>query len=563
MDFIQAILNATKPGQKELTTDQMLKIDELVNASREEQEKILAKAAYKGHVAGDLQAQQALKIKISFDQVNQEAVKYAKSYAKDLAQGGCYIHGKWVPWLESKTREERDKIATIIQEGYKAGKATGVKQYKKEGKYGLYPKGTIAGDLQEYFTGLKSHASMVARTEIARVQVAGSLNRYKKQGVKKILWLTFKPCGICEQFNRRVYAIDKMPSEIPVHPNCRCAAAPVPDDVPAGPAPEQPVPSGFAQPLPATNKTPMTGKEIREQARAKYIEAEKEMEARYETEIERLRIVYIEKTKAFDNYWNKVADVPHNAATRAKLKQLKEEMHRSWEPIAAKIEARKAEREAFAATNIRKEMHDMLYVRKESPIKHDIYWEQSTLPSTQKRVDEALDFVGRVVHEKTAQKLNGTQITVSKAVKREYAIKTTRGEGFDRVTGGRIFCNHLTPTSTIVHEIGHCIEFSDKMYKRAANVFLDRRTAGEEAQQLRKLTKKNFDPSEIAKPDKFRTPYIGKIYGDKYTEVISMGIQYLYEDPLKFAEEDPDMFDFIVDLLRADPTDPANAKRKW
>jgi hypothetical protein len=41
-----------------------------------------------------------------------------------------------------------------------------------------------------------------------------------------------------------------MPREIPVHPHCKCAVAPVADEVPTGPAPEQKVPEGFEEPLP-------------------------------------------------------------------------------------------------------------------------------------------------------------------------------------------------------------------------------------------------------------------------------------------------------------------------
>jgi hypothetical protein len=34
------------------------------------------------------------------------------------------------------------------------------------------------------------------------------------------------------------------------------------------------------------------------------------------------------------------------------------------------------------------------------------------------------------------------------------------------------------------------------------------------------------------------------------TEVVSMGVEYLYADPAKFARDDPEHFRFIVNLLR-------------
>jgi hypothetical protein len=34
------------------------------------------------------------------------------------------------------------------------------------------------------------------------------------------------------------------------------------------------------------------------------------------------------------------------------------------------------------------------------------------------------------------------------------------------------------------------------------------------------------------------------------SEIITMGIQYLYERPLEFAQKDPEYFDFIIAYLR-------------
>ena len=34
------------------------------------------------------------------------------------------------------------------------------------------------------------------------------------------------------------------------------------------------------------------------------------------------------------------------------------------------------------------------------------------------------------------------------------------------------------------------------------------------------------------------------------SEVISMGVEYLYGNPVKFAKDDPDYFDFMFEVLR-------------
>lgn len=210
----------------------------------------LVKEGTKAFIQGDLKAQKALKLKLNFNLVNKEALKYIKKYKQELDKGGSTIQGKWVPWLEDMAKEDRAKIAKILEEGYKAGKPTGVKEYKRGG----YPKNSIANDLQGFFSARRSHAATVARTEIARIQSHGSVNRYQIQGVKKVMWLVFNPCDICSQYARRVYEIDKVPAEVPRHPNCRCALAPMPDAVPTGPAPNQEIPEVFersAKALPA------------------------------------------------------------------------------------------------------------------------------------------------------------------------------------------------------------------------------------------------------------------------------------------------------------------------
>lgn len=107
------------------------------------------------------------------------------------------------------------------------------------------------------------------------------------------------------------------------------------------------------------------------------------------------------------------------------------------------------------------------------------------------------------------------------------------------------------PARTVVHELGHVLEFNTPEVKKAAFAFLNARTAGEKAELLSKITgDSGYAPHEIARKDKFISPYMGKDYGGQYTEIVSMGLEYLYATPEQFAIEDPDYFDFMVDLVR-------------
>ena len=106
----------------------------------------------------------------------------------------------------------------------------------------------------------------------------------------------------------------------------------------------------------------------------------------------------------------------------------------------------------------------------------------------------------------------------------------------------------------VVHEMGHAIEDTNPEINRKARAFLEARTRGETAQSLARLTNKQYGIDEVSKPDRFPDPYVGKIYDDKgkgiSTEVISMGLEYLYTDARRFAQQDPEYFMFMYDTLR-------------
>lgn len=102
---------------------------------------------------------------------------------------------------------------------------------------------------------------------------------------------------------------------------------------------------------------------------------------------------------------------------------------------------------------------------------------------------------------------------------------------------------------TVVHEMGHWLEEHEPETYKTAKAFLEKRTQGEIAQPMSKLTgNKNYDIQEVAKPDKFPDAYVGKVYHGA-TEVVSMGLEYMVTDPMKFAKTDPEYFDLIYDII--------------
>lgn len=122
-----------------------------------------------------------------------------------------------------------------------------------------------------------------------------------------------------------------------------------------------------------------------------------------------------------------------------------------------------------------------------------------------------------------------------------------------------------------VHELGHWLERHNSDVSEKARAFLAHRTNGEVPQPLSKLTNvPGYGATEVARPDKFQHPYMGKQYGtqeiretlpgeDSYrysthtpTEIMSMGLEQMTNarDAVAFAKADPEMFDFIISTAR-------------
>ena len=103
---------------------------------------------------------------------------------------------------------------------------------------------------------------------------------------------------------------------------------------------------------------------------------------------------------------------------------------------------------------------------------------------------------------------------------------------------------------TVVHELGHWLEHTNPEMHDKILEFYDRRTEGEKLQWLGK----GYRRDEKTRRDRFIDPYMGKEYMRQgvrdATEILSMGIEYMYADPVTLAVKDPDYFDFIFNLVR-------------
>ena len=120
---------------------------------------------------------------------------------------------------------------------------------------------------------------------------------------------------------------------------------------------------------------------------------------------------------------------------------------------------------------------------------------------------------------------------------------------------------------SLIHEFAHMVEVANPHIQDSCQKFLNKRTQNELPMSLNELwlnapettheLKKQFplgpyNDNEMAKPDNFFNPYCGKFYPNGETEIFSMGVVKLVQDPINFKKEDPEYFSFIVKLMRGD-----------
>lgn len=199
-------------------------VDASINAYEEAIIAALFNNAIEAHIAGDVTAYHMLNIPLAENLVQQEALVYGKSYRKLLVnKGASIIKGKEIPWLAEHIEHTRDQVYKIIEDGLKEGKPVADIGGKK------IADGTIAKDLQDLGIRNKDFEYVrIARTETARIQNQGTLNRYNLNGITHVLvhdGLDFD--AECAAANGQVWTIDKSQLNELEHPNCTRAFSPV------------------------------------------------------------------------------------------------------------------------------------------------------------------------------------------------------------------------------------------------------------------------------------------------------------------------------------------------
>jgi len=145
-----------------------------------------------------------------------------------------------------------------------------------------------------------------------------------------------------------------------------------------------------------------------------------------------------------------------------------------------------------------------------------------------------------------------------------FEVKNGRGERFRSAAYSNrvVEMNRNAPIKVHAHEQAHIIQYTVPGVQRRLDEFLAYRVGtGEKIVQFKdKWPASKFKPDEYGYKDDFvktfgdeaSAYYAGKVGGagnDSAREILSMGVELLYADPVGFAERDPEYFKFILGLL--------------
>lgn len=156
-------------------------------------------------------------------------------------------------------------------------------------------------------------------------------------------------------------------------------------------------------------------------------------------------------------------------------------------------------------------------------------------------IDEGFDFVNRMVSGTLAV----GQVGIRQSAARAYAD-----------AAGAFINGKRMRARAVVHELGHILDARSAGLLQAGAAFRDRRTVGETPQWMGP----GFSRREVALADEWAERgghlYMGKVYkhprtGKDYaTEILSMGLERLFTNPVGFAKQDPDYLQFILEAIR-------------
>lgn len=451
-----------------------------------------------------------------------------------------------------------DLVAVGLSEGWGADKLG--RQMKL--MFEQWAKGTANPDKWLLDRMPLYRTTMIARTESMHSLNAGNAALYQDWGVGQHEWLATidavtRPAHAAA--NGQVVDVGKpfnVGGEQIMHPgegspenaiNCRCTTIPVIPDQTAAEG-EQPT----DQPQDVTGLSLQNALAARSQD---YVDARKAITEK----LDPLKIRTVAGQQNYQDLKSKTDALTRAIGTKITESHALEFGSPEHDAARAVIKAMQAERDAAnaLAKQALAEWTKAAEVYSKQTAKTMVFGEDATIETTINetfkrkvagRLRAASDFLAGLLDGETNTDI--PTISVNKTTqKRAFAIGPLK----------QVYMNSASDTGTFVHEMGHVLEAQQPGWFDRAVEFLELRTKGQPMQRMMDIYPgSGYSSSEVTIPDKFFHPYIGKIYLQpgsskgkvRATEVISMGIERMYRDPVGFAAEDPQHFDLIMGLVR-------------
>jgi hypothetical protein len=202
----------------------------------------------------------------------------------------------------------------------------------------------------------------------------------------------------------------------------------------------------------------------------------------------------------------------------------------------------------------------------------------SKTSSLTKTIQEALGFYNSMISKDSIKDGKNANIIGFTEVPQRRATfnPVTRFSAANSVSMGIININEKSTADEAVHEMGHWLERNNPAIKEEAIAYLLERVGDNPVKSL--PVSDGYGLDEHYQAGNFPEDYVGKVYltGDvrqssdftydntkspysatvikepskrESTELISMGMAYLYQDPQWFARKDPDYFQFMWRVL--------------
>lgn len=454
----------------------------------------------------------------------------------------------------------------------------------------------VAEQLRSRLGVVKGRAEVIARTEVLSAQNQASQQFYQKNGVEYIQVVATgddRLCPVCGARNGNVYELGKI--QIPFHPLCRCYGAPyrkewaalglTKDDAvvkahdegiklleTSGRQPDNGLTpfekaAGLTKP-PEPYWSPGAQKQlggIKGMQPANDITSSKQVSKNEGLHTEILNDGWASGGQTLQKIDKIVygADSPKLQALRGKLLALDKQVDdllNADEEAAFKSDAWKE------YLKVSKEVAALEEVKTAKALKLMELLRQEIIESSILSRADAEKLAGNVKILKSATKgfteeeyraelaefflitdAMGAE-TVKKIVKtddRAYASETDKTVNIGRNGSKEEW------KATLWHELGHHVEYDYWHFINGANSWLEARADGN-YRPLREITGNDaYDEGEVAFPDTFISPYVGKLYATS-TEVLSMGLEHFVDAKamLELYEGDREHFLLVLGGLR-------------